>query len=240
MLRAALDALATALWPERCPACDTFVDARGLCPRCAESLYPLGSACPRCAEPEASPVSIVCARCVRRPPPFAAAHAAWRFGGELATALRRWKYGGPGETGRPELTRAFVPLLAPALARAAAAAQATLIVPVPASRTRLRQRGFAQVARLLAATPTPCPVVHVLVRTRDAPAQAGLSLADRRANVRGAFAAPRSAQAALRGARVVLVDDVMTSGATLAAATRALLAAGAAHVEVFALARAEG
>ncbi len=236
MLQGALEALARAIWPDRCPACDAFVVERGLCPHCADSLYPLGTACPRCAEPQSSPIALVCARCTRRPPPFAAAHAPWRFGGELATAIRRWKYGGAGDSGRAELTRALVPHLAPALAAAAAACGATVIVPVPASRARLRSRGFSQVCRLLAATPTPCPVAAaILARTRDAPAQAGLSLAARRANVRGAFAA----RASVRTARVLLVDDVMTSGSTFAAATRALLTAGAAHVEVLALARAE-
>jgi predicted amidophosphoribosyltransferase len=89
------------LWPRAmdwlmvpgCPACDA-PGHPGLCPRCTESLYEVGPACPRCAEPMAGPVALLCRRCRVRPPPFARALSPYRYGGELAVALRRLKYVG--------------------------------------------------------------------------------------------------------------------------------------------------
>lgn len=239
-----IDALFELLYPERCPACDAFTGGRpGLCDRCAVSLYPLGAACPRCAEPENAPTPVPCFRCLRDPPAFARAWVPWRYGGELAVAIRRWKYGGPGRRGRPELSRPLAALAAGALV--AAAAGLDVIVPVPLHATRRRTRGFSQAERLLLAARTlagptaglPRVDARVLRRCRATDEQAGLSRAARRHNVRDAFAVP--APASLAGAGVLLIDDVLTTGATADAAARALRAAGAGRVEVFALARAE-
>jgi ComF family protein len=241
-----IDALLELLYPERCPACDAFTDGRpALCERCAMSLYALGAACPRCAEPETAPTPVPCFRCVRAPPPFARAWVPWRYGGELAAAVRRWKYGGAGGGGRPELSRPLAALAADALA--AAALDVDVIVPVPLHRARRRARGFSQAEALVRAARgflrrdragprLPRIDAAALVRVRATDEQAGLSRAERVQNVRDAFAA---AGTAVHGKAVLLVDDVLTTGATAAAAARALAAAGAARVEVFALARAE-
>ena len=111
-----------------------------------------------------------------------------------------------------------------------------LVAPIPLHRSRLRERGFDQAALLAraAARRFGLPCADLLVRTRPTKAQVGLDRTRREANVRGAF----RARVAAPGARVCLVDDVLTTGATAADAARALLAAGAAHVEVRTLARA--
>ena len=115
-----------------------------------------------------------------------------------------------------------------------------LVLPVPLSARRLRERGYNQAAllaaRLAARLGLPCEA-RALVRPGDTAQQHGLPRERRAANVRGAFAVAPRAAGALHGRRVALVDDVMTTGATLAAATHALLDAGAAEVRVWVVAR---
>ena len=115
------------------------------------------------------------------------------------------------------------------------------LVPLPLHWRRQLERGFNQ-SRLLAiplARRAALPVVNALRRVRYTTAQAGLAGAARRSNVAGAFAAVPKAAAALRGARVLLIDDVLTSGATANSAAGALKAAGVAHVTVLTLARTD-
>jgi len=229
-----LAALSEVLFPEKCPACDAITGGRlGMCESCATSLYPLGGACPRCALPQEG-VGVICRRCVKLPPPFSRVVAPWRYGGELAVALRRLKFGGPGGGGRLELARPLASLL-----RAVWPPDGDVVAPVPLHPRRLRARGFgqaqvlAEAARALFGGP---PVdATALIRVRATEEQARLKRPARRANVAGAFlAAPRVA-----GRRVIVVDDVVTTGATVAACARALRAAGAADVTVVAPARAE-
>src|SRR5690606_3050878 len=116
----------------------------------------------------------------------------------------------------------------------AALAAATLIVPVPLSRERLRERGFNQAALLaqalagLAQSP-PC-ARELLLRTRDTPAQSRLPRGERLHHLRGVFSVPPQRVAEVAGRHVVLVDDIMTTGATLEAAAQALRRAGARHI----------
>lgn len=230
-----LDHLLDLLFPERCASCDTLTPVPGLCAACAQALYPTGAACPICALPAER--ALTCFRCRRMPPPFAKVVTPWRYGGELAAALRRFKYGGPRGAGRPELARALGSLLAPALAT-----PADVIVPVPLHPDRLAERGFAQTvalataARRFAAVTTPIEP-GLLERRRATAVQAGLHQSARQRNVAGAFATPVPTRVA--GRRVLLIDDVVTTGATAAACARALLRAGAAEVIVAAVARAE-
>lgn len=234
-----LDLALATLYVPRCAACDRRVaPGQPLCDACALSVDPLEAACPRCAEPIAGPRSIICARCRRQPPPFEALVAPWRYGGELGRALRRLKLGRV-----PEIGRELAPLLAPFFTAALGAGAIDVIVPVPLHWRRLAQRGFnhaeilARETARFAQVDTPLDALS-LRRVRATPSQTGLSADQRARNVDGAFAVlPRRARR-LAGQRVLLVDDIATTGATLAAATRALLRAGATGVVAFVVARA--
>ena len=167
-----------------------------------------------------------CARCRERAPAFAKAQAPYLHGGALAEAIWRLKYDGCEELARP-LGMLFDGCEAP---------RSRVVAPVPLHISRLRERGYDQAALLArsASRRFGLPYADLLLRTRPTRAQVGLDRTRREANVRGAFRARR----AVPGARVCLVDDVLTTGATAAEAARALLAAGAASVEVRTLARA--
>lgn len=212
----------------QCAACGAA--ATTLCEACRASLVELGPACPRCAEPTGERAEL-CRRCAREPLPLDGVAAPWRFGGQLALAIRRLKF-----AGRAHVARDVAPLWAPVLA-AAVAERDAVVVPVPLHWRRRLVRGYDH-AWLLAlhacrAAAIAAPV-RALRRIRHAPAQSSLPAAERAGNVAGAFAAA----AVVAGRAVVLTDDVMTTGATLAAAARALRRAGAASVTALVLARA--
>jgi ComF family protein len=198
------------------------------CDACALSLVELGNACVRCAQPG----SLLCSRCARDPLPLERILAAWRFGGSLATMIRRLKF-----TGATHIARAVAPLWAPLLAAAVVETDG-MVVPVPLHWRRRLQRGFDQTLLLarhacaVARLPRP---VSALRRTQWSLPQSLLPASERAANVAGAFAV----RAPVAGRAVILVDDVVTTGATLAAAARPLLDAGATRVIGVALARAE-
>jgi len=174
-------------------------------------------------------VVVTCGACVVAPPAFDWARAGGLYAGPLRDAVQRFKFGR-----RPALAR---PLAALVLEQCAAAVPPrAVLVPIPLARERERQRGFNQAALVAerVARGLGAPLrERWLARTRATAPQTELDALERRANVRGAFVASTAAA----GADVVLVDDVLTTGATAGECARALRAAGAASVGLLTVAR---
>jgi len=196
-----------------------------LCGACERDLPRLpAERCPRCALP--SPRSATCGRCLADPPRYDATFAALAYDFPADALVHSLKF-------RGEL--ALAPFLG-SLLLDEVQHDITEIVPVPLSRARLRERGFNQaveIARPLAKAAGQRIALELLERARDTPAQFELPWAERRRNVRGAFATTR----ALLGATVAVVDDVMTTGATLDEIAGVLKGAGAARVVNWVVAR---
>ena len=242
------------LWPARCAGCDRATEEGTIfCFECTPSLSALVSACPGCALPRATfdTRGGRCGLCRRIPFSFHAARAAYEYGAALADAIVRMKHG------QRYMARRLGPLLVPALMDALARGGFggdDVVVPVPLHARRLRERGFNQALELVRAAlrdvaRTPALVVamprglprlerRLLRRTRPTKALGHAGPAARMAEVAGAFALSPAATERVRFRRVLLVDDVLTTGATANECAGALLAAGARVVHVLALARA--
>lgn len=211
------------LLPQRCLVC-----GRGgtqLCASCREALPPLEPPlCERCGAPTAWPVRR-CRECAGRRLAFASARAAVGYDDAARAVVHAWK-----ERGLRRLAAPAADLVAGRLPHP----EAALVTFVPADRDRRLERGHNPAERLAVALAErwALPCAALLDRTR-AGRQRGSTLAERRRNVRGAFGAVAAAPA-----RVLLVDDVYTSGATVSAAASALRAAGARRVDVVTFARA--
>jgi ComF family protein len=234
--RVALGALADTLYPPVCLACRNSISQAGaLCPQCWGAMRFIERPfCERLGTPFEQDLGPgrLSARAVEDPPVFARARAVARFeDGPARKLAHRLKYSDRGELARP---------MARWMARAGAdlLAEADAIVPVPLHPLRLWRRRFNQAAALareIARESGKRYEGRWLLRVKATRSQVGLTRLQRAENVQGAF---RTAEGApLRGLRIVLVDDVLTSGATANAASRALLRAGAAEVDVIVFAR---
>jgi ComF family protein len=215
--------------PQSCALCAAPCGSVLVCAACCASLHRIASACPQCALP--APGAAVCGACLARPPPFTAAFAAFAYAFPLDRLLQAFKYGG-----RLSHADFFAGALSASVAkRPAGRPWPDALVALPLAPARQRARGFDQAAEIArrVARITGVPMAAGLHRTRDTPAQAALPWKERAKNVRGAFAADPS----LGGRRVAIVDDVMTTGSTLASAAGAVLRAGALNVEAWAVAR---
>jgi predicted amidophosphoribosyltransferase len=212
------------VFPRRCVVCG--LPGATLCPRCTASLPLLaGSLCTRCGAPVAWPVAR-CRECSGRRLAFASARAGVEYDAAVRAFVSTWKE--RGLRGLAAVAAAVVDDVVPA-------PSAQLITFVPPDGDRSLRRGHHPPERLARELGRRwgLPVVGLLGRTRPLGRQRGLPRAERQRNVRGAF----RARTAVRGS-VVLVDDVYTTGATVAAASSVLRAAGAASVEVVTFARA--
>jgi ComF family protein len=223
------------LWPAHCLICRASGGAAAgqttdhdLCPACRRDLPWNRSACLRCGLPLPLPAD-ACGHCQRRPPPLTETRAVFRYEAALERLLPRLKFHDDLAAGR-----LVGGLMAESLANAE---QPQALIPLPLHRRRLRSRGFDQTLELSKplARALRLPLLDdVLIRVRDTTPQSRLNAAARQRNLRRAFAVRPGR---VVPAHVALIDDVMTTGATLHAAADALLRAGVMRVDAWVCAR---
>ena len=210
-----------------------------LCMPCQQELPRNNHCCARCALPLPAPPPGVkedrnrlCGRCLVRPPPFQRVRSPWLYGEYMAFLIQRWKF-----AGQTRLTALLADLWLEALDEAPAV---DLLIPVPLHWRRLLGRGFNQSALLSRQLRHASPAIRqagldlrTVQRCRATAPQTGMDARQRTLNLRSAFTVRQPCD----NLRVAVVDDVLTTGATAAALSTALLEAGAAHVEIWCLAR---
>lgn len=238
VLQAATRAALDLVLPPLCLSCrEQVLEPGTFCPRCWGQLHFLGApCCAQCGTPfphEVAP-GLRCPDCLAAPPPYSAARACWRYGEAAAAAIVAFKHADRTEHAQAlarHMVRAGAALLEPA---------DTLLVPVPLHWGRLWRRGYNQAALLAAAIARISgrrTVQDALLRKRATPSQQGLNRQARVRNVARVFAINPARRDRLAGATVVLVDDVLTTGATATACCHALLGAGVRDVRVLTVAR---
>lgn len=242
MLPKFLKPLLELLFPSVCHLCKEFIPDAGevqLCPECLANAPPLRSPkCSCCGQSFESPVGAdhLCGACSTDPPPFSAARAALLFEGSTRELIHQFKY-----SKRVTLRRPLGLLSAAYLDDFAREFGAALIVPVPLHVKRLRQRGFNQAILLGEVFSHRWGVTlsrSNLKRIRWTEPQVNLGARERAANVKGAFAIDNGHE--ISGKRILLIDDVYTTGSTAKECCRVLLKAGAAEVAVLTIARGAG
>lgn len=230
-----------ALLPPGCPVCDVVVDSAGaLCGECWREINFLGPPqCSACGLPfeyddhGGLSEDVLCGACVRRPPPFERARAAMVYGDISRKIILAFKHADRTDTA-PGLGRML------AQAGSDLIADADLIAPVPLHWTRLFQRRYNQAALLagvVAHVTGKSAVQDLLVRKRKTKPQGRMGPAERRRNIQGAIKVNAAKRDRLSGKRVLLIDDVLTTGVTASESTKALLRGGAVAVDVLTLAR---
>ena len=239
------------LLPEQCIGCErTLADGASICPSCRRAAHRVeGARCPTCALPRpgwagrpAAGVDAPCRRCRETPPPQDDAHAYWLYDDIVSSAIQRAKYADDRWRLRG-LARPLAEWLASLwangeLAAADSEAVRPLVCAVPMHRDELRERGFntaIQVARRATRDVDVEPAWELVAKTRPTRQQAGLSRSERLENVDGAFEVSQPAR--VDGRACLLVDDVITTGATAAEVAHTLADAGASPVSVVAAAR---
>jgi ComF family protein len=216
------------LFSQDCQLCGARAN-ECLCVNCARDLpYRQAGGCPCCGVE--GPGNQICGACLSDPPAFDRTAAAFRYAFPLDRLLQSYKF-----NQNLALTAFFTEALRRLVANSAQ--RTDTIIAIPLARQRLAERGFNQSAILAEGLARALGIQHAaheLLKVRDTPPQSGLDRAARLKNVRGAFDCAQS----LKGRHIALVDDVMTTGATLSEAARVLKKAGAASVSVWVLARA--
>ncbi|MDR3418416.1 MAG: ComF family protein [Nevskia sp.] len=226
-----LHAIREQLLPERCVLC---LHVQGpLCAECRAGLPHNRVACPRCARPQTGAASYVCGDCAGRPPPFDAAWSAFRYAAPIDRAVQGLKYSAHFRNARwlgLEMARLLAQRPQP---------MPQLLLPVPLHGGRLRRRGYNQaleLARVIGRALDVTVDTGAMRRLRATTDQIGKTAVERRRNVKNAFAVDA---ARLQGKHIALLDDVMTTGSTLAELARVCRQAGAGRIEVWTAARVE-
>lgn len=216
------DSIFNFMLPQRCLLCGSGAGKIALCTACSADLPRLDEQhCPVCALP--TPTGQTCGGCLREAPHFDATHARYRYDFPLDRLLQHYKYGQQ--------------VLVASLFDSALPSSADAIVAIPSTPAHMRERGFnpaLELARPLARRLGLPLLLDAVSRPYDAPAQASLPWKERRRNIRNAF----ECHADLSGKRILVVDDVMTTGATLNEMARTLKRHGAIYVENRVVARA--
>jgi len=212
--------------PQQCLLCAAAASSSALCAACHAQLPWLPAArCPQCALPTVD--GSLCGTCLSHPPRFDRVTAAFAYQWPLAALIHHYKYGS-----NLALARLFALALTAQIHEAA-----DLIVPMPLAPRRLRERGFNQaleIARIVSRLTGIAFATDACRRVRDGAPQAALPWGARRRNIRGAFVC----DADLKGQRIAVIDDVLTTGATLNELARNLRQAGAAEIQGWVVARA--
>lgn len=198
------------------------------CAACFTALPWNHSACMQCAQPQSEAIPGVCGRCLRHPPSFVRSRVGLRYEGEVAALMQRFKF-----LAEPRAGTVLVTLMQESLAWLDRSQLPQALLALPRHADRARERGFDQAewltTRLARQLDLPC---YTARRVRQTPTQRGLDRQARRRNLRGAFIVD-----APLPARVAVIDDIMTTGASLEALAEACLAAGAEEIEAWAVAR---
>ncbi|AFM25699.1 ComF family protein [Desulfomonile tiedjei] len=233
-----IQTLSDLVFPPACHFCDSPEVESGfeICADCAESITRIEPPiCAQCGLPLAHNTThemLFCGTCLTDPPAYGTARFGTAYEGDLRQALKNFKY-----NGQLRLSSALGQLLSEAFFRYYDPAQFDVIVPVPIHRKKLLERGFNQaviLARKLSKN-TGIPLDrNSFKKIRDTPAQARLSKKERQRNLKGSFQVSRLN--AIKDKRILLVDDVATTGSTITEASRTLHKAGAAQVSVLVLA----
>jgi ComF family protein len=225
--RALLDYILNLLFPVTCVHCHAHVQERkwgGACPECWSSLIPLEPPfCIKCGEP-APAIEGLCGLCIKGEHIFDFARSALLFTRTLREIIHHLKY-----SDRVSLSKPLGNILKQCLEREAFTGN--LVIPVPLHRSRERERGFNQ-AELIAAQLGLPVATQILKRRKNTPSQTGLSRNERKRNLASAF----EVMSEVKG-RVIVVDDVYTTGSTMNEIARTLKRSGAERVEVLTVAR---
>ena len=216
--------------PSQCSICHAW-PSRSVCEACLTEFAAPVLRCVQCAQRVPQGV-LRCGQCLAHPPAIDACIAAVDYAYPWEALITRFKF-----QSAPGLADALAALMRKTAAAAQLLATADAVLPVPLSAERLRQRGYNQALLLARALARPKVRERWLLRTHDTLAQSRLNRTERLRNLHGAFAVSAQVPRDLGGRHLLLVDDVMTTGATLHAAASVLREAGAAHVSALVLAR---